>query len=330
MRQNCRLWNVPEVSSRMRDVTRSNISAQYDAQMAASFGPYVARTLRNATVVTIPNVAHVAFGSPSAAANACAQLSCDRSSTCSTATTRARSKRFLRPSSSSLLVAKSPQRDYRSFASRTEVISRLADALAPPVQPAGCRKRPSYSAGLMYAQAAPVGRTYADAKRHLAPPARHQTRSAPRIGVKRKPLSPSTGVRCAEALGKGLRSKDRIVKAMQGFRSEPQAGLRATQDEDAPACTQASIRWVNHASFAFIVGEVCLLADPWLTGPAFNRGWALMVPTPQGIPNFDRVTHIWISHQHPDHFSPRDLRAIPQAQRAKLHYCSSKRGIGVS
>jgi pimeloyl-ACP methyl ester carboxylesterase len=78
MRQNCRVWNVPSVSPEVRAVTRSNIptlviSAQYDAQTAASFGTYVARTLRNATVVTFPNVAHVAFASPSAAANACAQ-----------------------------------------------------------------------------------------------------------------------------------------------------------------------------------------------------------------------------------------------------------------
>jgi pimeloyl-ACP methyl ester carboxylesterase len=77
MRENCRDWNVPKVSSVVRAITRSSIptlviSAQYDAQTAASFGPYVARTLTNATVVTIPNVAHVAFGSPSAAANACA------------------------------------------------------------------------------------------------------------------------------------------------------------------------------------------------------------------------------------------------------------------
>ena len=77
MRQNCAVWNVPSVSPQVRDATRSSIptlviSAQYDAQTAASFGPYVARTLKNATVVTIPNVAHVAFGSPSAEANKCA------------------------------------------------------------------------------------------------------------------------------------------------------------------------------------------------------------------------------------------------------------------
>ena len=77
MRQNCRNWNVPRVASSVRDVTRSGIptlviSAQYDGQTAASFGPYVAQTLPNSVVVTIPNVAHVAFGSPSTDANNCA------------------------------------------------------------------------------------------------------------------------------------------------------------------------------------------------------------------------------------------------------------------
>ncbi|HET6275541.1 MAG TPA: alpha/beta hydrolase [Candidatus Cybelea sp.] len=77
MRDNCREWDVPRVSPLVRATTRSSIptlliSAQYDAQTAASFGAYAARTLSNATVVTIPNVAHVAFGSPSQAANACA------------------------------------------------------------------------------------------------------------------------------------------------------------------------------------------------------------------------------------------------------------------
>jgi pimeloyl-ACP methyl ester carboxylesterase len=77
MRENCAVWNVPPVESAVRDVTRSKIptlvvSAQYDTQTAAAFGAYVARTLPNATVLTIPNVAHVAYGSPSAEANACA------------------------------------------------------------------------------------------------------------------------------------------------------------------------------------------------------------------------------------------------------------------
>lgn len=77
MRQFCRIWNVPPAPASVRDVVSSDIptlviSAQYDGQTAASFGPLVARTLPNSTVVTIPNVAHVAFGSPSPQANACA------------------------------------------------------------------------------------------------------------------------------------------------------------------------------------------------------------------------------------------------------------------
>ena len=78
MRSNCDVWNVPPVSSSIREITDSSIptlviSAQYDAQTAPSFGPLVARTLTKSTVVEIPNVAHVAFASPSPAANACAQ-----------------------------------------------------------------------------------------------------------------------------------------------------------------------------------------------------------------------------------------------------------------
>jgi pimeloyl-ACP methyl ester carboxylesterase len=77
MRANCDAWNVPAIGNSIRDVTGSSIptlviASQYDGQTAPSFGPLVARTLLNSTVVEIPNVAHVAFGSPSPAANACA------------------------------------------------------------------------------------------------------------------------------------------------------------------------------------------------------------------------------------------------------------------
>jgi pimeloyl-ACP methyl ester carboxylesterase len=78
MRQNCAAWNVPKVPAEVRGVTHSRIptlvvNAQYDGQTAASFGTLVARTLLSSKVVTIPNVAHVAFASPSPQANACTQ-----------------------------------------------------------------------------------------------------------------------------------------------------------------------------------------------------------------------------------------------------------------
>jgi len=78
LHSNCAVWPVPRAPASVRDVVMSNIptlvvNAQYDAQTAPSNGPLVARTLRNAVVVTIPNVAHVALVSPSPAANACTQ-----------------------------------------------------------------------------------------------------------------------------------------------------------------------------------------------------------------------------------------------------------------
>lgn len=76
MRQNCAAWDVPPAPKEVREIVRSPIptlvvDAEYDGQTAASFGPLVARTLPESIVVTIPNVAHVAFASPSPEANAC-------------------------------------------------------------------------------------------------------------------------------------------------------------------------------------------------------------------------------------------------------------------
>lgn len=78
-----------------------------------------------------------------------------------------------------------------------------------------------------------------------------------------------------------------------------------------------SIQWVNHASFVLAADGLAIINDPWLTGPAFNRGWSLITET-RPMPDFENITHIWISHQHPDHFSPRDLRAIPDERRRAI------------
>lgn len=82
--------------------------------------------------------------------------------------------------------------------------------------------------------------------------------------------------------------------------------------------TKARIEWVNHASFVFEYGDLRLISDPWLTGPAFNYGWRLLSPGVFSHDDFAGLTHVWFSHQHPDHFSPRDIRAIPQDVRQRL------------
>jgi UDP-MurNAc hydroxylase len=78
------------------------------------------------------------------------------------------------------------------------------------------------------------------------------------------------------------------------------------------------IRWVNHASFVYSDGSVNLMCDPWLTGTSFNNGWRHISPTVFGTDDFADISHIWISHQHPDHFAPTDLRKVAHADRARI------------
>ena len=78
------------------------------------------------------------------------------------------------------------------------------------------------------------------------------------------------------------------------------------------------LTFVGHASLLLEHGEVSLLCDPWLVGQAFNEGWAAW-PEPCLTPaQLDRVTHLWISHEHPDHLSIPTLRTIPAARRAGI------------
>jgi UDP-MurNAc hydroxylase len=76
--------------------------------------------------------------------------------------------------------------------------------------------------------------------------------------------------------------------------------------------------WINHASFLLEVGDLRLVCDPWLTGSVFNRACRHTSPTTFSYPDFTNVTHIWFSHQHPDHFFPPDLRKIDPNDRKKI------------
>jgi hypothetical protein len=71
------------------------------------------------------------------------------------------------------------------------------------------------------------------------------------------------------------------------------------------------IEWVNHASFILDTQSVRLMTDPWIEGNAFNNGWQLLSPSRFGYDDFRTVSHIWFSHEHPDHFAPPNLRRIP-------------------
>ncbi|UIO41945.1 MBL fold metallo-hydrolase [Brevibacillus brevis] len=75
---------------------------------------------------------------------------------------------------------------------------------------------------------------------------------------------------------------------------------------------------INHASFLWEHDSIKLLTDPWLTGTAFDNGWGLLAKTCFTSEDFAEITHIWFSHEHPDHFHPQSLRTIPEEYRKRI------------
>lgn len=78
------------------------------------------------------------------------------------------------------------------------------------------------------------------------------------------------------------------------------------------------IRFIGHASFTVRHGDVEVLCDPWFEGRVFHDGWDLYAPTGVTMEGLPEVTHIWFSHEHPDHFHVPTLRSIPPERRASL------------
>lgn len=77
---------------------------------------------------------------------------------------------------------------------------------------------------------------------------------------------------------------------------------------------KTSIKFINHASVVISNGKTSVLSDPWYTGDAFHKGWNLLYETPsqEVLKMLDDITHIWISHEHPDHFSISFFKSFAQ------------------
>jgi hypothetical protein len=60
------------------------------------------------------------------------------------------------------------------------------------------------------------------------------------------------------------------------------------------------------------------MIDPWLEGRVFNNGWDLIAKTRFQYEDFEHVTHIWFSHEHPDHFFPPNISKINEAYRKDI------------
>ena len=76
---------------------------------------------------------------------------------------------------------------------------------------------------------------------------------------------------------------------------------------------------INHACCKVETDGLGLLFDPWTEGSAFNGGWDLLIPTPMEFHEIMKgVSLVWISHEHPDHFSPAFLTRIAREHGSKV------------
>jgi L-ascorbate metabolism protein UlaG (beta-lactamase superfamily) len=69
------------------------------------------------------------------------------------------------------------------------------------------------------------------------------------------------------------------------------------------------VKFLNHSCLIISDGITSILCDPWFKGAAFDNGWRLIVEESHDITEID-FDYIWISHEHPDHFSPLTLSGL--------------------
>jgi UDP-MurNAc hydroxylase len=77
------------------------------------------------------------------------------------------------------------------------------------------------------------------------------------------------------------------------------------------------ITFLNHASFIIEMNNFKICIDPYLFGSAFNNGWSLLSEENHNNELKD-ITHIFYSHEHPDHFSIPFLKNIKKEDRNKI------------
>ena len=65
-----------------------------------------------------------------------------------------------------------------------------------------------------------------------------------------------------------------------------------------------SAHFTNHAGILIEHGEISLLSGPWYQGDAFHKGMSLLheLKDNEIADLLNKVTHLWISNEHPDHF----------------------------
>jgi UDP-MurNAc hydroxylase len=82
------------------------------------------------------------------------------------------------------------------------------------------------------------------------------------------------------------------------------------------------ITFINHASILIESKATSIWTDPWTKGKIVNNCAALYSPSAP-VP-YERVEHIWLSHEHSDHFHFPTLKSIPEADRQRITFLHQK------
>ena len=79
------------------------------------------------------------------------------------------------------------------------------------------------------------------------------------------------------------------------------------------------VKFINHASIMISNSNKSILTDPWYSGSVFDDGWNLLYENSQEKIQelLENVNFIWISHEHPDHFSIKFLNDFEKILKAK-------------
>jgi UDP-MurNAc hydroxylase len=69
------------------------------------------------------------------------------------------------------------------------------------------------------------------------------------------------------------------------------------------------VNFLNHSCIELVAPNTTILCDPWFSGTAFVDGWSLLHDKSHDINNLS-FDYIWISHEHPDHFSIPTINSL--------------------
>lgn len=94
---------------------------------------------------------------------------------------------------------------------------------------------------------------------------------------------------------------------------------------------KSSIKLINHASAKINIDGVSIISDPWYNGSVFHKGWKLIheLPVEETKKHLEKTDYVFISHEHPDHFSPgfflnKEYKSVLEKNKTKILFQETK------